>query len=269
MTVIALQLLGAGVFGPGLAGWTASQAMLAGQAERIERATAIPLPTRLAAAERRRASAAIKLALAVADDACTQAGIDPSTLASVFTTSNGDGANCHGLCETLATPQPMVSPTRFTNSVHNATAGFWHIAVGSRAASTSLCMHDASFAAGLVEAALQVHATGRPVLLVASDVPYPDPLSRVRPMQDSFGAAFVLAPGAGGGGGSGAKALSVGLETGAAGATPSREQALEGLRANVPAARALPLLQALAAGRSERIVFDYRPGLALIAEFRA
>ena len=75
----------------------------------------------------------------------------------------------------------MVSPTRFTNSVHNAAAGCWHIAVASRASSTSLCAFDGSFGAGLIEAATSVHLSGQPVLLVASDSPYPEPLNSVRP----------------------------------------------------------------------------------------
>ena len=40
----------------------------------------------------------------------------------------------HEICETLATAERQVSPTRFHNSVHNAPAGYWSIATQSRAA---------------------------------------------------------------------------------------------------------------------------------------
>ena len=97
------------------------------------------------------------------------------------------------LCETLAGADRQISPTRFTNSVHNAPAGYWHIAVGSRAASTSLSAYDGSFAAGLVEALAQVVASGEPVLLVALDVPYPEPPHRLRPLPNHAGVALLLA----------------------------------------------------------------------------
>src|SRR5207244_3501491 len=99
---------------------------------------AIAAPARLAPNERRRAGTIVKCALAVADEACAGAGLEPAALATVFSSSSGDPANCHALCEALATPERLVSPTRFTNSVHNASAGYWHIATASRAPSTSL-----------------------------------------------------------------------------------------------------------------------------------
>src|ERR1700712_875374 len=107
--------------------------------------------------------------------AVAQSGLAPSLLATVFCSSSGEGVNCHALCETLATSAPMVSPTRFTNSVHNAAAGCWHIAVASRATSTSVCAFDASFGAGLIEAATSIHAAREPLLLVARDSPHPAP----------------------------------------------------------------------------------------------
>ena len=154
----------------------------------------LPAPARLPSAERRRAGAAVKLAMAVADEAVAHAAIDPHTLATVFASSSGEGVNCHLLCEALAGPDRLLSPTRFTNSVHNAAAGYWHIAVASRAPSTSLAAYGASFGAGLLEAATQVRAPNAPVLLVACDTPYPQPLHACRPLPDSFGVALMLAP---------------------------------------------------------------------------
>lgn len=261
MSGLNVFVQGLGLLGPGFADWTTGQGLLRTPGDWANVPTVLPAPARLPAAERRRAGAVVKLNLAVADQAVAQAGADPSQLATVFSASTGDAANCHAMCETLATPERLVSPTRFTNSVHNASAGYWHIAVASRAPSTSLCAHDGSFAAGLLEAASQCAATGQPVLLVAGDVPYPEPLRSARPIPDAMAVAMLLqprpVPGA-------LARLSIGTTADAA--TPMSHAGLESLRHQIPAARALPLLQRLADGGRGRVVVDYLDGCALSVE---
>jgi hypothetical protein len=253
--------------------------VLRGEAPYRNEPTVLAPPARLPPAERRRAGPSIRLAMAVADEAVAAAGVDPSTLATVFAASGGEGTNCHALCETLAGPDRLISPTRFTNSVHNAAAGYWHIAVASRAPSTSLSAYDASFAAGLLEAAVQAQASGAPVLLVAADVPYPEPLHRLRPLPHPVGAALLLAPTRGQRGGP-RLALAYGLPDGVAesahttadaAATPTRcaDAALDDLRRSVPAAAALPLFEALARGERRRVVLDADAGAALTLDVGA
>jgi len=256
---LKVWVTGIGLLGPGMTSWAAARDVLRGTYPYASAPTVLPAPARLPPAERRRAGGAVKLALAIADEAVVQARIDPATLATVFTSSSGEGVNCHALCETLATPAPMVSPTRFTNSVHNAAAGCWHIAVASRASSTSLCAFDGSFSAGLIEAATSVRLSGDPVLLVASDSPYPEPLHATRPLPDHFGAALVLAPGPSA---DALAELTLSFDASAEGGSTCDDPALEALRQVVPAARALPLLGALARPRAmQRIVLDYLPHL--------
>ena len=261
MTSLKVWVQGIGLLGPGLVSWPGAHDVLCGLQAYANAPTVLPSPLRLPPAERRRAGSAVKLALAIADEAVAQAQVDPSLLATVFTSSSGEGVNCHALCETLATPAPMVSPTRFTNSVHNAAAGCWHIAVASRAASTSLCAFDGSFGAGLIEAATSVRLSGRPMLLVASDSPYPEPLHATRPLPDHFGAALLLAPEP--------NALTlaemtIALDHTSDIATRSDDASLEALRRAIPAAAALPLLSALARPRAmQRIVLDYLPHLRI------
>ncbi len=261
MTALTVHLQGVGLLGPGIASWPAAQPALRGLEPHVASATLLPSPARLPSAERRRAGAAIKLAMAVADEAVAHAAIDPITLATVFASSSGEGVNCHLLCEALAGSDRLLSPTRFTNSVHNAAAGYWHIAVASRAASTSLAAYGASFGAGLLETATQVHATRAPVLLVASDTPYPQPLHACRPLPDHFGTALILAPERS------TRALAtleIVLADTALPATTCSDLSLEALREAVPAAAALPLLQALARGaQGERIVLELTPALKL------
>ncbi len=264
MTVLKVCVQGIGLLGPGLTSWASARDVLRGVGAHASSATVLPPPARLPPAERRRAGAAVKLALAIADEAVSQAQLDPASLATVFTSSSGEGVNCHALCETLATPAPMVSPTRFTNSVHNAAAGCWHIAVASRASSTSLCAFDGSFSAGLIEAATSVQLTGLPVLLVASDSPYPEPLHTLRPLPDHFGAALVLAPEPNA---QTIAELTITLESSAADSSHCDDPTLETLRRTIPAARVLPLLAALARPRAmQRIVLEYLPQLRLRIE---
>ena len=266
-----------GLLGPGMGSWPAAQAVLRGAAPHTAGKTRLTPPARLPAAERRRAGDAIKLAMAVADEAATLGAMDPQLLATVFTSSSGEGVNCHSICETLASDNRLISPTRFANSVHNAPAGYWHIAVASRAPSTSLCAFNGGFAAGLIEAGSKVLSLQMPVLLVASDTPYPEPLHAARPLADSFGMALVLTPQATA---QSLAALHIALVD-ASGAGPfstCEDPSLESLRANTPAARALPLLQALAHGREhgrehghghgheqgrQTLVIDYLPALSL------
>lgn len=264
---LEVSVQGIGLLGPGLADWATAAPVLAGLQPWQQAPTVIPPPARLPPTERRRAGAIVKLAFAVAEQAVAAAGADASTLATVFTSSSADTANCHALCEALAQPERIVSPTRFTNSVHNAAAGYWHIAAGSRAASTSLAAFDGSFAAGLLEAAAQAAATGRPVLLVAADLPYPQPLQAARPLPEAFGVALVLAPAGAPGG---LSRLRLGLLPGAAPSTACLVAGLDELRRAIPAARSLPLLRALARGETgQALRLDYLDGLALGASLSA
>lgn len=244
---------GVGLVGPGLDGWKASRAMLAGGQAYRPAATSVAASMLLPAAERRRAGMTVKLALAAGLEAIEAAARDAATLATVFTSSSGDCDNVHAMCESLAGPEQHVSPTRFHNSVHNAAAGYWSIATQCRAASTSLCCHDASFSAGLLDAASQVAAERAAVALVAYDHPYPSPLSAARPIRTSFGAALVLAPQASAGA---VAILDIAFEPRKAAASRMEDAGLEALRSGVPAARCLPLLAALARAGAEPVILD-------------
>ncbi|MEO8153418.1 MAG: beta-ketoacyl synthase chain length factor [Rhizobacter sp.] len=252
---------GIGLLGPGLASWPAALDVLRGAKPHTSAPTVLPLPARLPAAERRRAGSAVKLAMAVADEAVAHAQVDPGTLATVFASSSGECANCHALCDALDTPAPVVSPTKFTNSVHNASSGAWHIAVASRASSTSLCAFDGSFAAGLIEAATSVRGSGQAVLLVASDSPYPEPLNTARPLPDHFGLALLLTA-------ESTERSLASITISLSGPQPAAhalaDASLDALRRAIPAAAALPLLVALAGGTSQGgVVIDYLPHMAL------
>lgn len=266
-TPLPLYIEGIGLLGPGLPDWNAAQPVLRGEAGHQFAATTLAPPARLPPAERRRSGAVMRLAMGVADEAIAHAQADPSHLATVFTSSGGEGANCHSLCEALAVPNPLISPTRFTNSVHNAAAGYWHIAVGSQATSTSLCAHDGSFCAGLLEAAAAMHSDGQAVLLVAYDLPYPEPLNSSRPIPENFGVALLLTPQRTGKSLAALQVQPVAAEADAT--TRCADASLETLRTAIPAAAALPLLQLLARRAQGTVVLDYLDGLQLSVQVQA
>lgn len=256
---------GIGLLGPGFPGWEAGSEQLAGRTPHETARCVLPLPMALPAAERRRAGAVVKVSLAVAQEAVTASGRAAAELPSVFSSSSGDAINCHEICSALASGDRLISPTRFHNSVHNASSGYWSISSGAMATSSVLCAYDASFAAGLLEAMTQVVVEQTAVLLVAYDTDYPEPLRSVRPLPDTFGVALVLAPQRN------ERSLAQwtlapsDCLTGAS-ATVMADSALEQLRTGIPAARCLPLLRRVATRDTGDVVLDYLEGLQLAVQ---
>ncbi len=255
---------GIGLLGPGLRDWPGGAAILAGDAPWVPANTVLSAPQQLPAAERRRSVRVVKLALTVGLEAVAAAGADASSLATVFSSSGGDGHNCHLICEALASDDRQVSPTRFHNSVHNAAAGYWGIATGAPTPAAVLCAFDGSFAAGLLEALVQVSVERVPSLLIAYDADYPEPLRAARPVPDAFGTALLLTPEPGA---THFGRVRAGLTTAAA--DTLADPSLDALRRAIPAARSLPLLAAIARGESGRIVLDYLDHSRVAVDFTA
>src|SRR4029079_8019901 len=240
--------------GPGLRDWHASRPVLAGTTAYAPAATELAASALLPAAELRRTGVPVKLALAIAQEACVNAAREPATIASIFTSSSGDGETVHHIFEALSQPEREVSPTRFHNSVHNAAAGYWSIAAQSREPSTSLCCYDASFAAGMLEAAAQVTVDRTAVSLIAYDQHYPQPLHAVRPLGDAFAVALVLVPHR-----TNRTFAVLDIRQLPANESPTRmtPASLETVRVSVPAGRSLPVPAALARGEAETVILKY------------
>lgn len=251
---------GIGLCGPGLGGWTASVPVLAGRQKHGAAPTRLPPDTVLPANERRRAGRTVKLALAVGTEAFVAAGRDPVGTATVFASSGADGETIHEILSVLASANRELSPTRFHHSVHNTPAGYWGLATGSRAPSSSLCCHDDSFIAGMLEAVVLATVERRPVALICYDVEYPAPLCDVRRIGAAFAAAFVFSPTATAAA-SGRIEMSVQRTSGMDSAMPS--DSLEALRRSTPAARSLPLLAALASDVEAAIAISYLGEMAV------
>jgi hypothetical protein len=275
---LGLWLEGIGLIAPGIPSWETGTRVLRGVEPFRAAPSVLPTPKLLPPAECRRASRVVKLCLAVGLEACATAQRPAAELASVFCSSNADGHTIHAILESLAGSDRMISPTRFHNSVHNAAAGYWSIATRSRRPYQVLCAFDATFAAALLETAAQAHADGLPVLMLAFDSEYPEPLHACRPIPDVGGIGFVvnparaaracaalqlhLEPGAPAG-------LAIEAERGKVATAPAQDvsqMSLAELACRIPALAGMPLLHALANGLATTIRLPYLPGQCVVVE---
>lgn len=256
MDALRVHIEGIGWWSPQWPDWGSAERALRSGADLAAADAAKPPASLLAPGERRRAPDLVLLACEIAGQACAAAARPPGELPCVFASMRGDVATADAVCTTLATAPLEVSPTRFHNSVHNAPAGYWTVATGCRAASTALAAGVGSFAAGLLEAALEALAGRQPVLFAAYDSAATGPLAEIVHAQTSLGAAFVL------------------------NADPDeRRRATLHLRheptpveidaATHPVAAALPLLRALARGEAAELRLPYGTHSSLHVEVLA
>jgi Beta-ketoacyl synthase, N-terminal domain len=247
----AVYIEAIGVAAPGLPNWRDSGATLRGSHAYAATSLSSHAPSLLPANEQRRATATVRLAFKVAEEAIHSSEYAANSIATVFASSDADMLVSHRICTALAQTPRFISPTDFHNSVHNAPSGYWHIGAVSRQPSSAIAAHDYSFTAGLLEAMTQVTAEQQTTLLVCYDVPAPEPLLARRPLANSFAVAIVLASQRS------TKTLAkLALNTmsTADSETVATSTELETLRLSNPAARALPLLQQLAERRNGELV---------------
>ncbi len=262
--MIRVHVNAVGLAAPGLEGWAEGRKVLTGEEPYVPQPLDRYKPRLLPPNERRRATELVRVVFRACEDAIDGSNLDPSSLAGVFASSGGDYPIVDQICRALRQPQRAVSPTQFHNSVHNAAAGYWSIATGSRAPSTSLAGYDGSFSAGLLEAAAQVSLEGWPTLLAVYDIPPPPPLLAKRPILNPFAIALILT--------AEPDDTSVGALTLLPNANSDSESriadtTLDAVRLANPAARSLPLLQALARNSSQQLQFTTSTGGILAVEF--
>jgi hypothetical protein len=190
-----IDIAGVGVCAFGMPEWAAAKSILRGElAWQPAALRKLEMPL-LPVTERRRVNLSSRLALHAATQAV--AGIPDEALrelSSVFASADGDGQVLASMLEALADDAASMSPTLFHNSVFNAPAGYWTIASRARASSTTVSAGAGSFAAGLLEATIEVSISGQPVLFVAIDTPFPPSLAALGVTGEAFSCAMLLAP---------------------------------------------------------------------------
>jgi hypothetical protein len=244
----SLYIESLGVAAPGMAGWAQARAVLRGEQAYVTQELETYQPNLLPPNERRRATAAVRLAFRIAEEAVNNSTFPAQELAGVFATSEADTTILHRICSALAEEARAVSPTDFHNSVHNAAAGYWSIAAGAKLPSVTLAAYDATFVAGLLEAFSLVQGDGYKVLAAAYDLRPPEPLFGGRPLQCSAGVALILTPER-----STRSLAMLELASSNAAETLLADAALETLRLGNPACRALPLLRLLALAQAGEV----------------
>lgn len=145
------------------------------------------------AAHRRRMSTLSKLAVQIGLEAAGDAS--PDFL--VFCSQHGDLTRLREMLDDIATGVEL-SPTAFSQSVHNASAGLYTIIARSRAPVSSLASGGSTFASGWIEAEgyLSMHPESQ-VLLVNYDEPLPREYLPYRPQKQCAYALGLLLRAAG------------------------------------------------------------------------
>ena len=180
------QILSIGLTAPGLVNFENFKSMmLQNQSPDTSKPIEKYSPTFLPPNERRRTTATIKLALKTAEEALfdfqqryPQAD---SKLPVLFVSKDGDTLISAKMCQVVSEEEPMISPTQFHNSVHNAPAGYWMIGQKNQAPASAISVGDYAIANGLLEATLQSQTYQKPVLMVIYDLP----LDELIPTNDS------------------------------------------------------------------------------------
>jgi hypothetical protein len=260
-TQASVWLEAIGIAAPGMTTWALAQPILRGEQPYVIAELPPHAPQLLPPNERRRATQTVRVAFQAAEDAMSGTPVPPGTLATVFASSDADLNIIHRISSALTQTPRLVSPTDFHNSVHNAAAGYWSIAVGAHAPSSTISAYDFSFAAGLDEACNLVRIDGFDTLLVAFDVPPPQPLYEKRPIAVPAATALVLTR-------ERTERSLAQLRCRQVNEPPTccATPALEALRSSNPANAVLPLLEAIAQRRSARVVLPRSSNASLAIE---
>ncbi|WP_240162388.1 beta-ketoacyl synthase chain length factor [Glaciimonas sp. PAMC28666] len=162
--------------------WAQSRFLIQGDSE--------PRVLSMPAMLRRRAGAVGKMALEVAYR-CLDGRVDVPT---VFCSRHGECARSVGLLQDLVKEVPL-SPTSFSLSVHNATAGLFSIARHDQANHSALSAGDSGVEHALIEACGLLADGAAEVLLVVYDGLLPDEFSEFRDCADQpFAWAWLVKP---------------------------------------------------------------------------
>ncbi|WP_299008533.1 beta-ketoacyl synthase chain length factor [uncultured Shewanella sp.] len=119
------------------------------------------------AMQRRRLSPLTKILLAAAFQTNP-----PSQCRSIFSSQHGEINRTMALLNDITVSQGL-SPTHFSQSVHNTASGIFSILTKNYAPSTAIAAGTASLSQALIEAYAQLNENPEPILVVYGDEPVP------------------------------------------------------------------------------------------------
>ena len=252
-----IDIAGLGVWSENFSNWEEFCSVLDGDAGD----TTTPLkPELIPPKERRRAPLSVKMAVEVMDQACRMAVLEPSEVATVFASAIGDMQITDYMCRTLATTPRMVSPTRFHNSVNNASTGYWSIATHSHTPANAISGYSHSAWIAILEGAIQVVEEDIPVLVVVQDMAAPTPFQAIYASRHPFTAALLLVPV----GYCSSRIASARLSVSSGAVDPPQSPQIPGIELSGNyAARLLPLLMALVQRGEAELQFPLSRGSSL------
>jgi hypothetical protein len=148
-----------------------------------------PSLSHIPAMQRRRFSLLTKMMLSAAHDS------QPAeNCRSIFASRHGELTRTLGLLQDITAEQAL-SPTAFSQSVHNTASGIFGILNNNTSASTSIAAAEQTLPQALIEAYGQLTENPEPLLLVFGDDPIPQIYSEfVNETEFPFAMALVLAP---------------------------------------------------------------------------
>lgn len=186
-----LDILGVGAWSPYFSNWSEfSSGLATGDWQQSTRLQPDLIPAR----ERRRAPQSVRMAVEVMHQSCEMAALPPDEVATVFSSSMGDMEITDYMCRTLADNPRAMSPTKFHNSVHNASTGYWSIATQSHCPANAVAADIYSASMAFLDGAIQASEENIPVLVVTQEMAAPSPLLNTCAAKHPFSAAFLIAP---------------------------------------------------------------------------
>src|SRR5690606_38734250 len=139
---------------------------------------------------RGRASMLTRMYAELYDQLTRASDVDPSTIATVYSSMFGAMATTMSLLDQMAS-EPRLSPSRFQGSVHNTAAGQLSLATKNHSFSTSLAAGQQSLSMTLLEARAWLACHGGDVFVLIADEHLPERLVD-RPSFVPLGVGFHL-----------------------------------------------------------------------------
>ncbi|GIU11379.1 MULTISPECIES: beta-ketoacyl synthase chain length factor [unclassified Shewanella] len=150
---------------------------------------AVPKLAHVPAMQRRRLSKLTKIILEAIHQCAPE-----KQCRSIFASQHGEINRTIGLLNDIV-DKSALSPTGFSQSVHNTASGIYSILSGNRAASTSIAAGKNTLSQGFIEAFGQLHADPEPLLLVYADEQVPQVYQQFSSSPEwAIATAFMLAP---------------------------------------------------------------------------